>query len=168
MIQTPRLDADDVRRALKALKEIDPQIVKDLRKELRSKLSPVAQQVAAAVPIDPPLSGFRNAGETRWSAVTPKTSFTPGRSKKTGNSLVAVRIQPKEGRGVYIAELAGSRTSGSTASGQSLIRVLNERQPMKGKGGRYIYAKFRLLRPDVINIAERILNDTFRKLENKL
>jgi hypothetical protein len=168
MIQPPKLNADDVRRALKALKEIDPQIVKDLRKELRSKLSPIAQQVAAAVPLDPPLSGMRNNGATRWSGASGKTSFTPGRSKKTGNSLVAVRVQPKEGRGVYIAELAGSRSSGSTANGQNLIQVLNQRQPMKGKGGRYIYAKFRLLRPDVIRIAEGILDNTFQKLENKL
>lgn len=168
MIETPKLDANDVRRVIKALKEIDPQIVKDLRRGLRTKLSSVAQQVASAVPQDPPLSGFRNAGGTQWSRVTGKISFTPGRSRKTGNHLVSLRVQPRVGRGVYIAELAGSRSDGYTASGQNLIRVLNERQPMKGRGGRYIYAKFRLLRPDVIKITEDILDDTFQMLEKEL
>lgn len=168
MFETPKVNANDVRRALKLLKEIDPQIVKDLRSGLRTKLSNVAQQVAQAVPQDPPLSGFLNSGATQWSRVTGKVSFTPGRSRKTGNNLVSLRVQPRVGRGVYIAELAGSRSDGYTPQGANLIRVLNERQRMKGKGGRYIYAKFRLLRPDVVNIAEDVLNTTFKKLEDKL
>jgi hypothetical protein len=163
MIETPKLNADDVRRALKALKEIDPQIVKDLRKELRTRLSPIAQQVAQAVPNEPPLSGLGS----QWSRVKGKVSLTPGRSKKTGNALVSVRVDPVSGRGLYIAELAGSRSTG-TGTGRNLIEVLNQRKPMKGRGGRYVYAQFRLLRPDVIVIAEKILNDTFSKLEKEL
>lgn len=167
---TTALDAKQVREALKALKAIDANIVKDLRAQLRGSLSPVAKQVADAVPIDPPLSGFANGGGTRWSKVTGKTSFTPGRPKYPGtSSLVSIRVvPPKSARGIFIAELAGSRTAGSTLAGQNLISVLNQRQPMKGRGGRYIYAKFRMLRPDVVRIAERILNKTFEKLEKSL
>jgi hypothetical protein len=169
MQPTATLDAKQVREALKALKAIDANVVKDLRRDLRSNLSPIAKQVADAVPVAPPLSGFANAGATAWSAVTGKTSFTPGRTRYAGtSSLVSIRVQPKATRGVYIAELAGSRSSGYTVAGQNLIAILNSRFPMKGKGGRFIYAKFRMLRPDVVRIAEGILNTTFKKLEQSL
>lgn len=168
MLQAPTLDGNQVRNALKALRAVDENAVKDLRRELRSQLSPIAKQVADAVPKAPPLSGFANAGATAWSSVTGKTSFTPGKSRKTGNSLVSIRVQPKAARGIYIAELAGSRSSGYTVAGQNLIAVLNSRAPMTGRGGRFIYAKFRMLRPDVLRIAEGILNKTFEKLEKSL
>ena len=164
------LDAKQVRLALKALKEVEPNVVKDLRKELVGKLSGVAKQVADAIPLEPPLSGFANGGGTRWSKVTGKVSLTPGRPKFPGtSSLVSLRVvPPKTARGIFIAELAGSRSLGATPAGQNLIAVLNQRQPMIGRGGRYIYAKFRMLRPDVVRIAEGILNGTFQKLEKFL
>lgn len=164
---TAALDAKQVRTALKALKEVDANIVKDLRSELRSKLGGIAKQVADAIPNEPPLSGFANGGGTRWSKVTGKVSFTPGKPKFPGtSSLVSLRVvPPKTARGIFIAELAGSRSAGATLTGQNLISVLNQRQPMTGRGGRYIYAKFRMLRPDVVRIGEEILNGTFKKLE---
>jgi hypothetical protein len=165
-----KLDAKQVRAALKALKAIDETIVKDLKTDLKGQLTPIARQVADAVPVSPPLSGFANAGATGWTKVTGKTSFTPGRSRYGGaSSLVSIRVAPpKNSRGIYIAELAGSRTLGATGAGQNLIAVLNQRQPMIGRGGRYIYAKFRMLRPDVVRIAEGILDSTFKKLETFL
>lgn len=168
MQMTPVLDAQQVRQALKALRAIDQDSTKLLRADLRSQLAPIAKQVADAVPVAPPLSGFANAGATQWSTVTGKTSFTPGKSRKVGNSLVSIRVQPKAGRGIYIAELAGSRSSGYTQAGRNLIAVLNSRAPMTGKGGRFIYSKFRMLRPDVIRIAEGILDKAFKKLESSL
>jgi hypothetical protein len=39
---------------------------------------------------------------------------------------------------------------------------------MKGKGGRFAYNKFRLLRPDAVNIAVGIINNTVKKLNKKL
>jgi hypothetical protein len=166
---TPTLDAAQVRAVIKELRNIDPTIVKDLRADLRSQLSPIAQQVAANVPTEPILSGFGRGGATRWAAVKGKTSFTPGKSRTGAKSLVSIRVEPRDGlRGVYIAELAGSRSGGKTPQGNNLIAVLNQRAPMKGRGGRFMYSQFRMLRPDVIKIAERILNKTFAKIERSL
>jgi hypothetical protein len=39
---------------------------------------------------------------------------------------------------------------------------------MRGKGGRFIYNKFRELRPEVVRLATNILNDTFKKFEKEL
>lgn len=171
MTSTIKLDANDVRRALKILKDIDPDSVKQLRKELRSNLKPIAAEIARDVPADAPLSGFNNSGATRWSSVRPGVSFRTGKRRGGGwSSLLSLEVgtKPKDARGVYIAELAGSRTNGITASGKNLVRQLNQQRAMKGAGGRYIYDKFRLLRPDIMNRAEKALQPLFRQINRKL
>jgi hypothetical protein len=166
---TPSVNAEGIRTALKVLKQTEATALKDLRAELRAKLGPIAKQTAAQVPTRPPLSGMGNPGATGWTSVTGKISMTPGRSRKTGNHLVSIRIQPKGAqRGVYIAELAGSRSSGTTNRGRRLIDVLNQRFPMKGNGGRFAYNKFRMLRPDAVQIAIGIVNRTLDKLNRKM
>ena len=166
---TATLDASDVRAALRELRKIEPDSVKDLRKDLRSKLVPFAAQIASTVPIDPPLSGLANNGATAWSPVKGKVGFTPGKNRVNATNLVAIRIDPlNKKRGLYIAELAGSRSGGSTPQDGNLISVLNQRRPMKGRGGRFAYAQFRLLRPDILKTAERILNNTFARIDRRL
>ena len=118
---TPTVNAAELRKVIRVLKEIDPQIIKDLRAELRGKLVPVAREVAAAVPVESPLSGMRNNGAMGWSQVVGKTGFTPGKSRRNANNLVSLRIDPRNGkRGFYLAELAGSRSQGQTASGAAM------------------------------------------------
>jgi hypothetical protein len=167
MLEVPEINQAELKRVMRVLRELDPQIVKDLRTELKSKIKPVADQVAAAVPIEAPLSGMRNNGPLAWTGVRATVGFTP--SKKQGSSIVSVRINPLQGkRGLYLAELAGSRSSGVTDAGRNLIAVLNERKPMKGRGGRFAYAQFRMQRPDVVRIATTILNKTFADAERRL
>ena len=171
---TPSIEANNVREAIKELKALDATVLKEMRKDLRTQVSPFAKQIADAVPSTPPLSGFGDgdfghSGATGWSSVRQSVSFTPGRARNGGNHLVSVKINPgNKKRGVYIAELAGSRSNGFTAQGRSLIKALNERQPMKGKGGRYAYSKFRLLRPDVVVLAVMIVNKTIAKVNRKI
>jgi hypothetical protein len=150
---------------------MSPTITKDLRTDLKSNLGPIAKQVTNDLgkPSQPPLSGFRNNGATAWSGTRTTVSFTPGKSREFANSLVSIRVTPLgKRRGIFIAELAGSRSSGITSQGSNLITVLNSRKPMRGKGGRFIYNKFRELRPEVVRLATNILNDTFKKFEKKL
>ena len=166
---TPKVGAEGIRKALSVLKETEPTVIKDMRADLRSKLSNIAKQTAEAVPTRPPLSGMGNSGPTGWTTVRASISATPGRSRKTGNHLVSIRITPRgKQRGLYIGELAGSRSGGIQARGRKLIDVLNSRFPMTGKGGRFAYNKFRLLRPDAVRIATGIVNNTVQKLDKKL
>lgn len=166
---TPTLDAAEVRNVIKHLRSIDDEAVKRLRAELKSGLSPIVSQIVEAVPENPPLRGFSTAGATGWAKVRGATGFTPGKNRQNAKNLVAIRITPAgDKRGLFIAELAGSRSAGSTPQGANLIAYLNRRAPMKGRGGRYAYAKFRLLRPDIVNIAARILNKTFAQIESRI
>ena len=44
------IDGNDFRRALKMLKDTDPELMKQLRKDLRDDVKPFAQQVLSAEP----------------------------------------------------------------------------------------------------------------------
>lgn len=166
-----KLDGNDVRRTLKALKDIDKGIVKELRADLRGGLKSVAEEIRANVPGSPPLSRMVHNGPTSWSPTKSSIGFTPGRTRKFRNSnpLVSIRIAPTKGkRGLFIAELAGSRSSGSTAQGRNLISVLNQRHPMRKRGGRFAYSSFRDKRPDIMRIATQILNKYFSQVNRKI
>lgn len=165
----PEVNQNDLRAALRQLKEVDANVVKDLRKDLRAQLGPMAQQVAQSVPVDPPLSGFAGESPTSWTPVRGSVSFTPGSSRKTGNYLVSLRVTPRgKRRGLYIAELAGSRSNGKTASGKAMVRNLNQRFPMVKRGGRFAFKKFRSLRPSVVVLATKIVKNTTDKVNKKL
>jgi hypothetical protein len=56
-----------------------------------------------------------------------------------------------------MAELAGSRSNGSTPQGQNMIAVLNRRNSMKGRGGRYAFDTFRKNRDQVVEVADKII-----------
>jgi len=171
---TPSIEGNAVRDAIKELKALDNNLVKEMRKDLRAKISPFAKQIADAVPVEPPIRGFGDgdfghAGDTGWARVRAAISFTPGRSKKTGNHLVSVRIISRtDKRGPYIAELAGSRSSGKTFQGKTMVRELNKVQPMKKSGGRFAFAKFRLLRPDIVILTKSIVNELMKKVNRRI
>lgn len=189
MISIEPVNADEFRKALKVLNMIEPETTNDLRKGLKQELQSFANQVAKGVPTEPPLSGFGHNGPTRWGPVKGTVSFTPGRGSKSATSLVSIRISGGQARGYYIAEMAGMRGQYSdlnrgytrntangpvtvkkfaTTSGRALVRNLNDVKPMKGKGGRFAYNQFRLLRPDVIQAALRVLTKTMTRLEMEL
>lgn len=165
---TPKVDAQYIKEAIRELKNVDPQLLKDLRKDLRTKISPIAKQIANNVPSEAPLSGFARESSYGWSPVRPTISFTPGSSRRRGNHLVSIRVTPTgKARGLYVAERAGAR-NGKNNRGRAMIRNLNKVAPMKGKGGRFAYSKFRLLRPDVVQLAIRIIDDSIKTINKRL
>lgn len=165
---TPKVEANYIRETIRELKSLDANLVKELRSELRTKISPLAKQIANDVPTEPPLSGFGRESSYGWSKVRPTVSFTPGYSRKTGNHLVSIRIAPTgKARGLYVAERAGAR-NGKNNRGRAMIRNLDRVRAMKGKGGRFAYAKFRLLRPDAMQLATRIVNDAVGIINKRL
>ena len=165
MIKT-EVNAQGLKSALRELKHLEPDVIKDLRADLRTQLAATAQQVASAVPARPPLSGFGNNGETGWTRVRGSVGFTPS---KKGTSLVSIRVTPAgKRRGLYIAEMAGMRSSGESARGQTMIRNLNNRFPMIKRGGRFAFDRFRKLRPNVLDLAKNILKGTTDRVNKRL
>lgn len=159
MVVRPTMRAEGVREVIAELKKLSPDLVKQLRKDLRAGLKPQAQAVAAAYPKAPPLSGMGYPSRLQWSAVRATVSITPGRSRRyrETSNLVSIRAAGTPDAGVNMAELAGSRSKGFTPQGQNMIAVLNERKPMKGRGGRYAFDAFRKNRDEVVRIADEII-----------
>jgi hypothetical protein len=186
------VDGNSIRTALKELEAIAPGLKKDMANSLKSQLESVASDIAGSVPGASPLSGMNARGRLRWAKIRkPTVSITPGRSKR-GQSFVSIKVGANPEAGLLMAELAGSknraggwkpevasysRSGGGTVKGyrntgkqgEALIHALNARYPMKGKAGRFLYNKFRQLRPEIVfkatNIANKYLELVNRKLE---
>ena len=159
MVVRPTMRAEGVREVIAELKKVSPELVKQMRKELRSGVQPTAKAVVAAYPLAPPLSGMANDGRLRWSRVRGSVSITPGRSRKyrQTSSLVAIKVTGNPDAGVKMAELAGSRSNGFSAQGRNMIAVLNRRKPMQGRGGRFAFDTFRKNRDQVVQVADEII-----------
>ena len=156
----PVIEGADFRSALTMLKTVDPDMVKDLRKSLRSALGSEARQIAGAMPTTPPLSGM--AWPSRFSGTV---VLSPGRRRRGGvSSLVGLRVRGNPDAGFRMAELAGSRSSGVTPQGRAMIANL----PGSARGGRFAYAKFMKDRANLLRKAERVIADFVRQLNQRL
>lgn len=162
----PVIEGADFRSSLQMLKTVDPDIVKDLRRSLRSAVGPNAKAIAAAMPTTPPLSGMANGGRLAWPGNFSGTvTLTPGRSRRGGvSSLVGLRIRGNPDAGFRMGELAGSRSRGSTAQGRAMIANL----PGNPRGGRFAYARFVKDRANLMRKAEQVIESFVGRLNKRL
>jgi len=179
----PVVDSSMLREAAKRVKEIDPQIRKDLINGLKTDLKPYAAQIASGVPANPPLSGFAHNGRTRWSKITGSAYVTPGGGR---GSLARIEIYGRgEARaGLKYADLAGTKNNfqdgkmsnrGRSPSymvngqGRALARNLQQRYPLSagGKGGRFAWAGFMKHRPAFLDVVVKRLDEYSSKIERR-
>lgn len=155
----------DLRKVLKELRELDPNLRKELQKEMRSGLKPIVQKLQGTVPKQSPLSGFASASAqgTRysWGAVTGVTKTPLGkRTKKPGFYPVvsmSFRSRNKTGAGFEIMELAGSKSSGSTPQGRAMISALARIAPIQKGLGRFVIPAAKDEVGDATRIAKGII-----------
>lgn len=183
------VDGSSIRQALKELNEISPELKKAMTKELKTGIMSEAEKVRGAIPQEPPLSGMKRTDYNRleWGKIKkPNVSVTPGRSRKNANRFLAIEIKSTNEASFQMAELAGSRNNyrqGLTreydyrgtkrrhrvnGQGRAMVVGLNQRHPMRGRGGRFAFNEFRRLRPNVILKAERIVNSYMALVNRKL
>lgn len=127
----------------KTLKDIDNDLVKQARKDLRTGAKPVVDAVRNNIPTEAPLRGMVHNGRTAWQPsgvkVTIKTDFSKKASRE-GTSLVSIvaGAQKKYAQGsaaFQIADMAGRKRKGNTRSGRAMIRALNA----SARASRYVY-----------------------------
>lgn len=167
---TASLNANDVARTFRVLRRIEPDLVRELRKDLRTDLKPTARAIASEFPAQPLLSGFeRNFGRWEWGKVTGSVKITPGKSRKGAgrNNLVSLAMNYK-GATPWAIDLLGSKSQGRTPQSQHLYRVLQQRVPGWPNGGRIFYKKFLESRGDVIASTESSINSWTRKVNQEL
>lgn len=149
----------------KTLKAMDNDLVKQARKDLRTGARPVADAVKQNIPTEAPLRGMIHNGRTAWKPsgvkVTVKTNFTK-KAERRGTSLVSIvaGAQGKNSQGAaafQIADMAGRKRRGNTASGRAMIRALNS----SARASRYVYPAAERQLPYV----EDVVRGTIRKLQ---
>lgn len=183
------VSGDDVRRAIADLKEIDPKLVTALRRDLRTKLSGPAAAVESGWPARGALpSGMANS-MTRMSYEKPsvKVSFTPGVARRGRvSSLLSLTAKlPKNSAGAWIGEMAGMRGNYGigrsreymkngeahwhmlNGQGQALVKALNAKYPVSGRGGRWGWRKFVNMKDNIRTLGEGVLNDAVSVLNRE-
>ena len=163
----------DLRAVLAELKQLDPNLQKELRKELRSQLKPVADDLKGGIPKEAPLSGFgRGKGSPPYIFGTVsssvRTSFR-GRRGRAFNNVASIQLADRRpNAGFSILELAGSKNpNGVTPQGRALIRNLAGKGfGIKGGLGRFAIPEFKNKQGDVEKIAVDIL-ERFASMVNR-
>ena len=154
MLDTVTINYDDLKYAIARMKELDPKLKLKMQRELRTKLRPMAEKIAGAVPSSGPLSGMT----PRWGTAKGKVQTATGR--RAGGAIVMLSISgPGFEKMLSITELAGSRSSGYTPAGKAMITELQKRYPLAGKGGRFIWKTFLGHQPFLYAAASDIVND---------
>lgn len=168
------VSAENLKTVLRELSKVDPNLRKELRSEMKTRLEPEKNRLAAQIPSAAPLSGFAGRGANppfKWSK--PRgTVMTPlaKRSRKPGfYPVVSIRFR-SSGRnaGFEIMELAGSKSSGLTSQGRAMIQNLNARYPMRGGLGRFVIPEWKNFQGDAEKIAKDILVKFADKVNRRL
>lgn len=174
------------------LKELGPKAMRDLRKDIRNSIKPLAAQVKADVPSSSPFKGM-NAnyyGRVQWQHPRVTVSITPGK-KSIHEYSPLITLVATGGRtkvGFDYAEMAGvrkrpprplsrkykrrtdsvERQHKVTTQGDNLIEKARQVSKYNFKAGHFAYGKFLSLRPQMILLALQSLDKTANEFNIKL
>jgi hypothetical protein len=183
---TVSVDGASIRAVMAELNKIDPELRKTMRKELVTALSGVTSDIKASIPTVSPLSGMVTQGRLKWGTPKkPTVSITPGKSKR-GVSFISIKAGANPEAAFMMGERAGSRKQYATGrskpykrnghevthrlngQGEAMVKALNVRYPMKGKGGRWAFDRFRKDRPEIMRKASKIVESYIELVNRKL
>ena len=149
-----QLSPQEVARVRAILNRVDPELRKALAKDLRTDLKPIANAIQGAFP-QAPLSGLAPRWGNVSAKVTTNSMARPGRAL----ALFSVRANPGGfARLLAITERAGSRSSGFTPQGRVMTRELEDRFPLDGRGGRFVFRPFRRNLPKAVDITRQAID----------
>lgn len=161
---------ENVAQTFKVIRNIDPGLVKELRKDLSSDLKPLAKAIAQKYPAQPTLSGFAQTyGRWGWDKVTGTVKVTPGKTRKGAgrNNLVSLSMNYKTAT-PFVLDMIGRRNPGISAQGRALYSAIQEQFPAWPKGGRIFYKPFKAARGEVTSAAEKTINRWADKVSAEL
>jgi hypothetical protein len=143
---TLELSANDVRAMQKALRQIEPGLLKEMRKEIKAIAKPINQQIKANIPKQAPMSGMaRGMGRLRWLGdKKPDSTSILNRIKASGRSLttalVAIQLNSPA---ASMADMAGRVNKSRPMSREYTIRlrdgsVVKRKHIVNGQGRQMI------------------------------
>lgn len=150
MISYP-VDITGVREMVAQLKEIDPKLATQFRKELRGTANDMASIIKSQIQVTPPLSNMKptlgvSGRSLIWRGAVTKVSISlAGSRKRDVTPLLSIKVDsPKGAPGYIAAEAAGRRGgAGNTPQGTHFIAMMTDMfGPLKGRGGNRIAWKY--------------------------
>ena len=111
-IKMTSIKVQGVKEMIQLLDAVQPESVKELRKEIRQIAQPVVSAIKSNLPSSSPLSGMNHYGRTRFAGAQVKAELAFGNSiRNQTRSLVTLVVQsPGDAVGLEIAEMAGRKT----------------------------------------------------------
>ena len=107
-----KINVQGVREMIQLLDAVQPDSVKELRKEIRQIAQPVMSAIKSNLPSTSPLSGMNHYGRTRFAGAQVKAELAFGNSirNKTRGLVTLVVQSPGDAVGLEIADMAGRKT----------------------------------------------------------
>jgi hypothetical protein len=163
-----RLDVEGVAETLAAIRKIEPDGLKALRRDIRtdSGVTAAISSIESQVPPVSPLSGMMNhGGKTQYRIPRVSVSLRSPRramSRNESSLITLVTSPPRGGIGFLLVDMAGRGSSGRTARGRAMI------QNLKAKASRYVYPGFEKREKNVADGVQRILDKYAAQVNIKL
>lgn len=162
-----RLDVEGVAQTLAAIRKIEPDGLKALRRDIKndSGVSAAISSIQSEIPVIAPLSGMMNNSRTGYQVPRVSAVLRPPRATMSSSesSLVSLVASPPRGSiGFILADMAGRGSSGKTARGRAMIANL------KKKASRFVYPGFEKKEKNVADGVQRILDKYAAQLNIKL
>jgi hypothetical protein len=163
-----RLDVEGVQDTIALLRKIEPEGLKELRREIKndSGVTAAISSIRSEIPPVAPLSGMMNhEGKTRFTSPRVTVSLrTPRRSMASAESslITLVAASPRGSFGFEMVDMAGRASGGRNARGRALLRNL------AAKASRFVYPGFEKKEQNVADGVKRILDKYADKVNIKL
>jgi hypothetical protein len=163
-----RLDVQGVQDTIALLRKVEPEGLKELRREIKndSGVTEALSSIRSEIPTVAPLSGMvEHEGKTRY--LTPRVSVslrTPRRTMAQSESslITLVAASPKGSFGFELSDMAGRASGGRNARGRALLRNLAR------KASRFVYPGFEKKQQNVADGVKRILDKYASRVNVKL
>jgi hypothetical protein len=167
-METVRIDVEGVQETLTILRKIQPESLKQLRRDIKndSGLNAAVSSIKAQIPPVAPLSGMMNHnGRTQYRIprVGPSLKSPKRTMSREESSLITIEtVSPKDGIGFEIVDMAGRGSGGRTPRGRAMIANLAR------KASRYVYPGFEKKQEGIERGVLKILEDYANKVNVKL
>lgn len=163
-----KLDVEGVAQTLAAIRKIEPDGLKALRRDIKNDpgISAAISSIESEVPVISPLSGMVNHnGRTQYKIPRVSVSLRSPRramSRNESSLITLVTSPPKSGIGFLLVDMAGRGSTGRTPQGRAMIANLRK------KASRYVYPGFEKREKNVADGVKRILDKYAEQANVKL
>jgi hypothetical protein len=161
----PEIDSNAIKRLQAELKAIDPGLQRQLTKDLKAELSPVASQIQRYIPTEAPMSGMKNNGRLGFARLRVKVSVTP--NARWGRPFARFILDGRSEANQKMIEFAGKRGSGKTAQGKWMIHQLDMYSHAgNSKTGRFFFEGYKRSKGSLYGGVQNIL-DRYAAIVNR-